>query len=71
MAKLDIPLTKYFSPCFQFDRFRAIREQYGDKEVLTQKRFQKEREAWIAACAGSRRHPVPFVGARGGHAARW
>jgi len=49
MAKLDIPLTKYFSPCFQFDRFRAIREQYGDKEVLTQKRFQKEREAWIAA----------------------
>ncbi len=41
MTKLDIPLTKYFSPCFQFDRFRAIREQYGDKEVLTKNRFQK------------------------------
>jgi hypothetical protein len=49
MANPDIPLTKYFSPCFQFDRFRAMRENYGDKEVLTENRFQKEREAWVAA----------------------
>ncbi len=49
MARLDIPLTKYFSPCFQFDRFDALREKYGDKEVLTKGQFQKEREAWVAA----------------------
>ena len=49
MAKADIPLTTYFSPCFQFDRFRAIREAYGDESVLAHGRFQREREAWVAA----------------------
>lgn len=49
MAKLDIPLVPYVSPCFQFARFQAILDKYGDKDVLTKGRFQQEREAWIAA----------------------
>lgn len=49
MALLDIPLTQYLSPCHQFDRLRALRERYGDREVLTGLRFQQEREAWVAA----------------------
>jgi hypothetical protein len=49
MPKLDIPLTKYVSPCFQFARFHILREHYGDREVRTTARFRKEREAWVAA----------------------
>jgi hypothetical protein len=49
MAFRDIPLTLYLSPCRQFDRLRALREQYGDRAVLTGLRFRREREAWVVA----------------------
>jgi hypothetical protein len=38
----------FFSPCFQLNRFVGLLEKHGEK-TLTDGRFQKEREAWIAA----------------------
>ena len=49
MVRLDIPLVPYVSPCFQFARFQALIDRYGDQAVLTTARFRQEREAWIAA----------------------
>lgn len=48
MSKQKSPVGDFFSPCFQFSRFVGLQQKHGAK-VSTDGRFQKEREAWVAA----------------------
>ena len=43
------PENHYFSPNFIFKRFQKILEKCGTEYVMKKSKFQKEREAWIAA----------------------
>lgn len=47
-GRVFIPAGQYFSPCMQMKRFIGLQEKYGD-DAITSRKFQWEREAWIAA----------------------
>jgi len=48
MLKPNIPQGSYFSPCFQLERFVGLQEKHGEG-AFTERKFQAERESWIAA----------------------
>jgi hypothetical protein len=48
MMKPQIPQGPYFSPCFQLQRFVGLQQKHG-KKALIDRKFQAERESWVAA----------------------
>lgn len=48
MVRVQIPPGPYFSPCFQLQRFVGLQQKHGE-EAFRSRKFQAEREAWIAA----------------------
>lgn len=47
-AKRLYPEDIYLSPCFAIKRMIGLRQKYGNFKALTSRRFQREREMWIA-----------------------